>query len=251
MPDALAGALAQDGLVWLVVAALTAGLVRGFAGFGTAMIYMPVAGQVLGPFGALATLTIMDVIGPIPLLPRAWREADRRDMLRLALGLVVAMPVGLWFLGMLDPKVFRYGVSLIALGLLVLLIAGVRYRGRLTPMLVSSTGALGGFLGGLTGLAGPPVIMLYMASSHAARVVRANLILYLMSVDLAMMALLAGMGRFTLNLVVLGVMLAIPFLVGNVIGARIFRPEYERAYRVVAYAVIAASALMGLPLLDR
>ena len=53
MPDLLAQALAQPGLGWLFAAALVAGVVRGFSGFGTAMAFMPVAGAILSPFAAL------------------------------------------------------------------------------------------------------------------------------------------------------------------------------------------------------
>ena len=47
MPDAIATALGQPGLGWLFLAALVAGSVRGFAGFGTGMIFVPAAAQVL------------------------------------------------------------------------------------------------------------------------------------------------------------------------------------------------------------
>src|SRR3546814_6745762 len=37
-------ALAEDRFLWLAVAALAAGLVRGFSGFGAAMVFIPLAG---------------------------------------------------------------------------------------------------------------------------------------------------------------------------------------------------------------
>jgi len=39
MPDALASALAEPGLLWVCGASLLAGLVYGFAGFGSALIF--------------------------------------------------------------------------------------------------------------------------------------------------------------------------------------------------------------------
>lgn len=250
MPDLIAPALAQPALGWLAGVALLAGLVRGFSGFGTAMVYMPVAGQVLNPFGALVTLTIMDIIGPLPNVPRALRDGERGDVALLTAGLIVAMPLGLALLGRLPGEAFRYGVSLIALLLVVLLASGFRYHGRLTRPLVAGAGALGGFLGGLTGLAGPPAIMLYMASSRPAAVIRANLMLYLVAVDLTMVVVLWLAGRLEGHMVVLGLGLALPYLVGNVVGGWLFRPGRERLYRLVAYAIITVSALSGLPLFD-
>ncbi|WP_300517053.1 sulfite exporter TauE/SafE family protein [Aliiroseovarius sp.] len=250
MPEILAAVPDQPGLGWLATVALIAGVVRGFTGFGTAMIYMPVAGQFLSPFGALITLTAMDVIGPLPTLPRAFRDGHRRDALRLCAGLVVAMPIGVWVLTLVAPEVFRYSVSLLSLGLLVLLISGWRYLGELKRGMVYGVGMLGGFLGGATGLAGPPVIMTYMASPHPAKVIRANLFLYLFGVDILMIGVLTVMGRMELSSLLLGIALAVPYLAGNLLGAWLFRPGYERAYRAVAYGLIAISALSGLPLFD-
>lgn len=250
MPEILATVADQPGLGWLAVVALIAGVVRGFTGFGTALIYMPVAGQFLSPFGALITLTAMDVIGPLPNLPRAFRDGHRRDVLRLCAGLAVAMPLGVWVLTLVAPEVFRYSVSLLSLGLLVLLVSGWRYHGELRRAAVYLVGMLGGFLGGATGLAGPPVIMTYMASPHPAKVIRANLLLYLFGVDVLMIGVLTVMGRMEPASLVLGFALAVPYLAGNLLGGWLFRPGYERAYRAVAYGLIAISALSGLPLFD-
>lgn len=250
MPEFLQPALAQPGLVWLTLAVFVAGCVRGFTGFGTAMVYMPVAAQFLNPFAALTTLTLIDVIGPLPNIPRAFRQAHRRDILRLCLGLLVALPAGVLVLSLVAPFVFRYAVSMVTLVLLILLVAGVRYHGALRHWMIYGVGMLGGFLAGSTGLAGPPVIMLYMASRHAAKVVRANLMLYLFLVDILMLATLWVMGRLDPGAIVLGFCLAVPYLVGNVVGALLFRPDLEKLYRAVAYIVIAGSAVSGLPLLD-
>ncbi len=244
--------LGLDGpdLIWLSCAAFVAGLVRGFTGFGTAMIYLPVAGQILSPFGAITTLVIMDVAAPLPNVPRAWRDGDPRDIARLGIGLILAMPLGILALTLVAPEVFRYGVSTIALVLLACLIGGIRYRGALTRPLIFGTGALSGFLSGSAGLPGPPVILLYMASARAATVVRANTLLFLVMNDLMLLPMLALFGRLEGGAVLLGLAMIIPGAVGNVTGARLFRPGQERLYRTIAYGVIAISALSGLPLWD-
>jgi len=58
------------------------------------------------------------------------------------------------------------------------------------------------------------------------------------------------MGRMEPASLVLGFALAVPYLAGNLLGGWLFRPGYERAYRAVAYGLIAISALSGLPLFD-
>ncbi len=248
MPDLITQALAQPGLGWLIGAALVAGVVRGFAGFGTAMVYLPMAGSFLSPFAALTTLIVMDLIGPLPNVPRALRDRHRGDISKLFLGLIVALPVGVLTLSYVPTEVFRYAVSLIALVLLGLLITGFRYRGTLGPRTIVGTGMLGGFLGGSTGLPGPPVIMVYMASQHPATVVRATLMLYLIAVDTLMLSVFWLYGRLEAQLLVLGFVVMVPYLLGNVVGGALFQAEYETLYRRVAYGIIAISAVLGLPI---
>ncbi len=248
--QALGAALATEGLGLLAAAAFVAGLVRGFSGFGTAMVYLPVAGQVLSPFAALTTLIAMDLIGPLPNIPRALREGARGDLLWLLAGTGLGLPLGVWALSQVAPEIFRYGVSLVALALLVILIAGLRYRGRVTRALVGATGTLSGLLAGSVGLPGPPVILFYMASPHPARVIRATIMVFLLASDVLMLGVLGLKGLLAAQAVVLGLVLALPYMAGNVAGAAIFRPGAERLYRAVAHAIIAASAIAGLPILD-
>jgi uncharacterized membrane protein YfcA len=240
----------MEGIWFLAFGALMAGVVRGFAGFGTAMIYLPVAAQVLGPFEALTTLIVKDLVAPLMHVPRALKDGHPKDVLRLGAGALVTVPLGVLVLSLVEPIAFRWAVSLVALTLLVMLMAGVRYRGTLTPPLVYGTGGLGGFLAGSVGIPGPPVIMLYMASTLPPSAVRANNMLYLIVADVILLGVLAWNGFLVASALLLGVLMIVPYSLGNLAGAALFRPGNEKLYRAVAYTVIAASALMGLPLWD-
>jgi uncharacterized membrane protein YfcA len=242
--------IALEGLPLLLVAALVAGLVRGFAGFGTAMIFLPVAGQFLSPVAAIAALTVMDFFGPLPIVKRAWNDADRPDLGRLAVGMALTLPIALWALSMIDPQVFRFLVSGLSLGLLVVLGLGVRYRGVVRPAFVYGIGGLGGITGGLVGIPGPPVILFYMASPHSPSVIRANNLLYLLLFDTAILAMLAVYDALTIQAIAIGLFLVPAIVIGNMIGARLFNPEKEKTYRSIAFVIIGISALMGLPFFD-
>lgn len=248
MPDLLAQALALPGLGWLFATIIAAGLVRGFAGFGSALIIMPVASSVLSPFAAIAFLTVLDLFGPVPLLGRAFRQADRRDVARLLAGVTVVMPLGLFLLGYIPGDVFGWIVSVVVLVLLVLLVAGWRYNGQLSPAMTVGVGGLGGFLAGISGLAGPPVIMLYMASRLPVAVIRANFLLFLLGIDVLMLGMLAVVGRLDSTAVVIALVLLAPYMLANMIGARLFNPGAEPVFRAVAYVIIATSAVLGLPI---
>lgn len=253
MPEFLSPLLvaaSAEGILFLCFGVALAGLVRGFAGFGTALIYLPFSGQVLTPFEALTTLIIMDLIGPVPLIPQMWRASHPRDVMRLVGGMALMLPLGLYVLSLIAPEIFRYLVSGTTLVLLVLLISEVRYPGELKKHMIWMAGGMGGFLAGVAGIPGPPVILLYMASQHAVSVVRANIFLYLLLTDILMLGVLWLYGELIPSAIWIGLVIAPVYLLANVAGAAIFKPEYERGYRILAYIVIGGAAVSGLPLWD-
>ncbi|WP_300029147.1 sulfite exporter TauE/SafE family protein [uncultured Roseobacter sp.] len=248
MPELLGGLLETEGLSWLIAGVIAAGLVRGFAGFGSGMIIMATASSVLPPVSAVIFMMMAELIGPLPNLRAAWREGAPRDVGRLMIGATIMVPVGIWCLANMSAEFFGWIVSFLVLLLLAMLMTGWRYKGELTPRLTVGTGALGGFMSGFAGIPGPPVIMLYMSSRLPIAVIRANFLLYLLAIDVVMIAVFWGSGLFVWEIAVLGLLAGLPNLVANMIGARLFDPEAERIFRIVAYIVIAASAILGLPL---
>ena len=246
--DLLQEVLALEGLIWIVCAASVAGVVRGFSGFGTAMIFLPVAGQYLAPFEALTVLLTMDLVGPLPNAPRAIRDGHPGDVARLSVGLFVAYPIGIALLAIANPEFFRYTVSIVSILLLVALVSGFRYHGTVTKPLVYGVGFSGGLLGGISGIPGPPVILFYMASRHPTSVIRANNTLYLIISEVALFVALLTQGYLNPSMLVFGLVLTVPYMLANVIGAAIFRPEAEKTYRYVAYGIIGISAIRGLPI---
>ncbi len=250
MPEILGERLAYEGLGWLISGVFLAGAVRGFTGFGAALVYMPIAGQFMPPVWALITLVLMEVVGPLPNIPAAIRTARLDEVRRLATGALIALPLGLLILFAIDPALFRYGVCIMTLTVPVLLACGIRLRRAIGPGLQYGTGTLSGFLGGVAGVPGPPVILLFMASERPAWVIRANVMLYLLVFDLATIALLTAQGRMEMMPVLLGAVLVLPNLLGNLAGAAMFRPERQRLYRSAGYGITLLSGLAGLPLWD-
>jgi uncharacterized membrane protein YfcA len=163
--------------------------------FGTAMIYLPFAAQVVPPLWAILTLMAMDLIGPIPLIKPAFKDAQRRDLLLLLGGSLCLLPVGLALLSTISPETYRYLVSSISIVLLVCLVFGLRYSGKMYPPLVAAVGGLAGFSGGLGGVPGPPVILFYMASTLPVRVVRANMMLFLFFTDILIISVVGIRGE--------------------------------------------------------
>ena len=192
----------------------------------------------------------MDVFGPLPLLRPALRAANLPDLARLLGFAALGLPVGVALLLVISPDLYRYLVSILALGLVGCLLAGLRFSGQPGPVLVSATGATAGVSGGLAGVPGPPVILLYMAAQAPVAQMRANTLLFIFFFEFLLLGSLIVAGRWEATPLLIGVALALPGALGALAGQAIFSPARAQLYRVIAYAIVVMAALTGLPLWD-
>ncbi|MEL6377125.1 MAG: sulfite exporter TauE/SafE family protein [Pseudomonadota bacterium] len=228
-----------------------AGLVRGFSGFGTALIFVPVAGIFLSPEEVIAVIALTGIASMAALLPRAMREGDKTEVGLLSLAALVTVPMGIWVMTRTDSEVIRWIVALVAGGTLLALLAGWRHSGQVRRLALLPIGAAAGFIGGMTGLTGPMVILFYLSGRAVAQSVRANTILFLAALDVVLVANLLIRGAIDIRLILLSGILAIPYFITSLIGQSKFDPKYERLYRNIAYAVIALAVVSGLPVWER
>ncbi|WP_249225508.1 sulfite exporter TauE/SafE family protein [Tardiphaga alba] len=143
-------------LTVIAVTAFIAGLARGFSGFGSALIFIPLASSVVGAKIASPLLLLVDFSTTLTLIPDAARKADKRDVGIISLGALIGVPLGTMALAWADPLVVRWGIVVLIVALLGLLISGWRYPGRPTIPVTIGVGGLAGFFGGLAQLGGRP-----------------------------------------------------------------------------------------------
>ena len=234
-------------IVWptliAVAAVLLAGVVRGFSGFGAAMIMVPVLAALYGPVRAVPIALLLEMAVSLPLVPPAVRLVDWKRISLLLVSAGVAIPLGVWALRTLDEAVTRYILSAIVISAVILLATGFRYAGRPGIAPTIATGMASGAMNGLAGMAGPPVVFFYLSGSDGAATSRASFIVFFPVVDLFALAVFALAGAFAREGVILAAVLAAPFVLGGMIGARLFGKASDRFYRLVALTILAAIAV--------
>lgn len=247
MPDALSGVLALDGLVWLLGVTALAGVIYGFAGFGSALIFMPLATIWLEPAFAIAAFSLSAVVSLFTVVPRAWGVADKPATFTMIGAAFLSAPLGIYLLRMLDVDLIRTAVAGTVLGTLAALMAGWRYATRPGFAARAGVGAATGILGGLTGLMGPIVILFNLGAGNRADVMRANTLLFLTIITILVLPQMAFQGMLSVSALWLGVLMMPVYAIGTRCGQALFDPAYDVLYRRVAYGIIALAGVMGLP----
>src|SRR5260370_24509258 len=137
--------LAVPFLICAAVACI-AGTVRGFAGFGAAMIMTPVFSALYGPAVGVPLCLLLEIVVVLPLLPSVVRLVDWRRIGLLLAAAVVGVPVGNLVLTRVAPEPMRWVISGIVLGAVVLLASSLRFASRPRTVASLAVGARRGFL---------------------------------------------------------------------------------------------------------
>jgi uncharacterized protein len=134
--------------------------------------------------------------------------------------------------------------------LLALLASGWRYRDQPSTFLTIGVGAISGLFTGAAQIGGPPVVAYWLGGAIASAIVRANIVLYFaISTVLTGASYLVG-GLITQPVIALSLSAGPLYGLGLYLGSRLFGRATETSFRRVSYGLIAAAAIVSLPVLD-
>ena len=228
------------------IATLIAGLMRGYSGFGTAILLAPVYSTLWGPRAGVPVMLLMELFVSAYLLPKAFGQANRRVIFSLGGAAILATPFGAYILFVADGGTLRRAIGLFVLVFGLLLMSPWRYHGQRPLGLNLIIGTLSGLLKGATGMSGPPVILYLLSGPEAAAQHRANLILYfgLIGIVAVIPPLWGGLIGVP---VLLLTALMLPILLAAVpVGARLFHVIPVRWYRRLALIALVGAGCFAL-----
>lgn len=243
--------LSAAALAWCAASLAVAGLVKGIAGIGIPLVGVSLLSMVLTVPQAVALL-------PVPIIvANTWQTVAGGMVLatcrRYAL-LIVAMGVGTFAGGAMLASVDSTLLTGM-LGIVVLLFAAAelaRFRVRVPAqherLAGTTAGFIGGVLGGLSGVFGPPVIM-YLASMELRKEAFVATIsaIYLIT-GILLGAMLASYGIASTRELIWSAIATLPLFAGLAVGQFTRRHVSEALFRKVLMSLLL---LIGLNMVRR
>jgi len=211
---------------------------------------MPLASSLAAPRLVAALLLVIDFVSAAPLVPNAFRHADRKATAVMVAGALVGVPIGTWFLSRLDPVTTRWIISGFVTALLALLLSGWRYRGKDHAAISVGVGGVSGFCSGLAQTGGPPIVGYWLGRPLAAPIARANILLFFGASDFFSLVSYGVTGLITLESIRFSLLVGPIYGIGVGFGASLFGRASDRLFRAICYGLIVLSLIIGLPLLD-
>lgn len=241
----------MSGIDWagLAVATFAASLLYSVTGFGFALLAAPLYLLLLGPANGVRLVVILAAALSALVLPQLRQAVARGLLLRLTLGALLGMPLGLIAFRLVDPQIVRVllgAVSVAIAGLLALRQSQppeTARRLRQRPSLDLTAGMISGGATALIGVSGPPVLIYLMLGGIAAATVRATLLAYFFLVYTTTLAVSAATIGISHRIWVVAGLL-VPFaLLGGFVGKPLGDRLGPRRFAALAIAVLAIAGL--------
>ena len=233
-------------LAFAAVAVFVAGIIRGYSGFGFAMVAVTSISLVLPPVLVVPVVLILEVLASIRLVPQVWRDIDWYSLRWLFVGSVFATPFGVYLLANIPATPMRTAISVLVLIAAVLLLRGWAWKRMPGRPLILTTGVACGMLNGAAAIGGPPVILFYLSSPAGVTVSRASIIAYFMGIDIMSLTMASIQGLVTYRTLATAAICMVPLLLGIALGSRIFVRADKESFRGHVLVLLVVLSIAGL-----
>jgi hypothetical protein len=255
----MGGMLGMASAIFIVLAATTFGsaLLYAISGFGFAVLAAPLFLLFLDPTRAIQLVIIISTVLSIIVLRGLLPAIAPWLLLRLALGSLVGLPLGLVAFRYADPILVRAAVGAMIFGFAILMAVSRRRSGQpggskhwtgfaMSPGLDLAAGAVSGIASALVGQPGPPVLIYLLLAGAAAKTVRATLLAFFaLSYGVTLASHAATIGIPAPTWLAAGILIPFAFL-GGLAGRPIGDRLGADAFAMLAIALLAVAGAYTL-----
>jgi uncharacterized membrane protein YfcA len=123
-----------------VIAVFVAGVIRGYSGFGFAMVAVTSMSLVVPLARVVPLVLILEVMASISLVPQVWKNINWYSLRWLLAGSLFATPFGAYLLVNMPAEPMRISISLLVLVAAILLLRGWSWKRMPSRPLILTTG---------------------------------------------------------------------------------------------------------------
>ena len=231
-----------------VLGTFASAFVRGLAGFGMAIILVPILALALTPIEAVLIINFLALFIGLSELKMFLVHAEKSAWIIGGLVILTTAP-GLIVLAATPPDLARLLIALVALSAFVAILLPVGDPKQPGPVTTGAAGVVSGLLTGFAGMPGPPVVPYYVGRRIAREIAKASMLLIFTIAAFAGLVSGYAIGELSWRLLWLAVLLFPAVLLGNWLGAKAFGKVSDTAWRsFVAFTLFAAAIAAGIKL---
>lgn len=233
-------------LIALVV--VFSGFLRGFIGFGSGLLMIPILSYFYSPVFAMVFNIVIEIPATIYLTFVGIKKSNLREITPMMFTMMLTIPFGTIFLVSVDEQIIRTLMSLLLIFFVILIATGWRIKSTITKYVLVLGGAISGLMQGATGMGGPPYVTVLLSKNDSDDVARANILVITSGLVISAIISLYYFGLFTKDILLTGAISAPIYVFATYIGTKFFNysgNKYFRNSSLIALGVVGLATLIG------
>ena len=219
--------------LFALLTVLAGSIARGYTGFGSGLIMVPLLALLWGPIDAIIFTLTLGLIATAQMTIPAAKIANWREISPICAAAVIVTPIGTFMLVSLDGDIVKKIIAGAVLVATMVSLSGWLYRGPRGFFPSAVFGAIASLINGVGAVGGPVYVIYLISLSEKARVQRANIAILtgVMGVSVLVYTLVAG--DVTWDIIDKILLFAIPYILGVWGGTKMFRLLPEETFKRV------------------
>ena len=233
-------------LIALVV--IFSGFLRGFIGFGSGLLMIPILSYFYSPVFAMVFNIVIEIPATIYLTFVGIKKSNLREITPMMFTMMLTIPFGTIFLVSVDEQIIRTLMSLLLIFFVILIATGWRIKSTITKYVLVLGGVISGLMQGATGMGGPPYVTVLLSKNDSDDVARANILVITSGLVISAIISLYYFGLFTKDILLTGAISAPIYVFATYIGTKFFNysgNKYFRNSSLIALGVVGLATLIG------
>lgn len=229
---------------WLAITGVFcgAGVLRGFTGFGFALVAVPFGALWIAPDILLPVVFLLHIYMGVFEVRSAVRSCHGPSMLWLIVGGALGTPIGVYALVIMPLKAVYIVIGSIVLASIVLLL--LKPSTRRFPLGFSAiAGVFSGIFNGMAAMPGPPAIFYFMRGGFSNAETRSSLILFFFVTAVYAIMATIYVGLLSADEIFLSLVVFPIIALSTWMGAGLFRRYGQKWYRVVGASSLISAAI--------
>ena len=233
-------------IVFLSLIIFTASIVRGFTGFGLALVAVPLIQFIMPVSDTAVFIAIINAIFSVIYFRRSRESVRGQPLGRMAVWTGIGVAAGTLILKFLNPAYIQLVWGMLIIFIVIALTRGFSFGIRSDKSAMTLSGLFGGVLAGATGITGPPVAIILSSMKTPREKFNAVISLFILfAVSYALIFyLVAGLVKTDTFLLAL---CSVPALIaGLYTGDRLVARISQTTFTRVVYIVLVMMGLITL-----
>jgi len=232
--------------ILIIIVIIFSGFIRGFLGFGSGLITIPILSFIYSPIFAVVFNIIIEIPTTIYLTFIGIKNCKFKEISPMFISMMLTIPIGTIFLISFDEQIIKILMSILVILFVLLIASGWRLKSTITKYVLIIGGTASGLMQGSTGMGGPPFATILLSKGDSDQITRGNILIMSSGIVISTVISMYFFNLFSFELIFIGMVASPIYIIASYTGSLFFNSSGKKYFRNMSLFALGIIGLVTL-----